>query len=217
MPGSGGFQVRAQDLPAGSHELRVAVYDRARLPHQVLMEASEQLRTILRKAGATVDIVLGNPGDEDASLFTYVALPPGRERQAACDARRDIALTIIGASPPSLPATVLGMSSPFARTGLNVRLFNDHIREAADSHGAPYVMVLSYAMAHEIGHVLLRSSRHSSWGLMSSIWTAHEYALMDRGGLLFFTGEEAAKIVANLGGRGCPNVERGPAWAGKSR
>jgi len=89
------------------------------------------------------------------------------------------------------------MSSPFAPFGLNVRIFDDHIREAALQHDLSGTIVLSYAMAHEIGHVLLRSCSHGQQGIMSPIWTKREYDRMN-GDALVFSDDEAMKMSANL-------------------
>jgi hypothetical protein len=150
-----------------------------------------------------LDIAVGHPNDQAAS-FTYVPTPDmNHVKEAACHALREIRVEIVRSSPAGLSNGVLGMSSPFARAGVNVRLFSDHIEQGAYRHGRPYSSVLSYAMAHEIGHVLLRSVSHPAAGIMSSVWTAREYSQMDRGPLLF-TSDEVKEIISNLGGIGCP-------------
>lgn len=189
----------------GSGELRITVYDKAHLPREVLSAALDRLRLILQHARIASHPVLGNLADPEASLFMYVALPSyAEEPPMACGARRGIALKIVDASPGSLQEGVLGMSSPFAAFGLNVLLFNDHIRQAAVLHGLSQTMVLSYAMAHEIGHVLLMSGFHGPAGLMSSIWTKHEYQQM-AAGTLAFSDEEARTMSANLRAPVCHN------------
>jgi hypothetical protein len=207
---AGGWQLAAQNLVTASDEVRVTIYDQAHLPHRVIQNAFDQLRLTLRRAGIALDAVVGDPAAEEASLFRYVTPPPhGKEQQAICGARRDIALKIVEASPTGLQETVLGMSSPFAPAGLNVRLFNDHIREAASRHNRPYAIVLSYAMAHEIGHVLLRSDSHAPWGIMKSVWTEYEYAQMSDAGLMSFTDHDAKAMLLNLRGMRCPTPDGG--------
>jgi hypothetical protein len=185
--------------------LKITIYDWANIPRAILLDAVKQLRFIFRQASIGVDVAVGDPDAEDATLFTYVPWPPmGQAKEAACQALRDLRVKIAGSSPAGLNNTVLGMASPFARTGLNVRLFSDHIGQAADRHGNRYATVLAYAMAHEIGHVLLRSGGHRARGIMSAVWTSYEYSQMDRGGLLLFTGDEVKEILQNAGGSGCP-------------
>ena len=157
--------------------------------------------------------VLGNLADPEASLFMQVAPPADRgEPGTACGARRDIALKIVHSSPGTLGEKVLGMSSVYAAFGLDVRLFNDHIREAALRQELSYTIVLAYAMAHEIGHVLLRSDFHGRSGIMSSTWTKREYAQITIG-TFAFSGEEAKTMAANLRAPVCLEPERLPTWA----
>ncbi len=186
--------IMAMALAASCHaELKITVYDGADLPREVVLDALDRLRAILEKAGIGSRPVLGNPAEPDASLFLYVAVP------MASGARRDIALKIVHSSPLSLPQGVLGMSSPFAPAGLNVRVFDDHVQEAAERHGVEHGLVLSYAMAHEIGHVLMQSGGHSSRGIMSAVWKKEEYARMAQGGL-GFSNEDALRIRSWSGG-----------------
>lgn len=183
---------------AASDELRITVYDEAHLPREVLLDAMDRLRLILRQAKIASHLVLGDPAAPEASLFMYVSVPSeGEKPQIGGGARRNIALKIVGTSPGSLAHEVLGMSSPLAPFGLNVRIFNDHIREVALQHDLSDTIVLSYAMAHEIGHVLLRSGSHGPQGIMSRIWTKREYDQMDRG-ILLFSDDEATMVSANL-------------------
>ena len=191
-------------LDAG--DLEMTVYDQANLPHDTLVTALQQLRLILHRAGITVRVDPGNLSDEEASLFVYA--PPPRNAGTACSARPDIALKIVAASPPGVPETVLGVSSPFTRVGINVRLFNDHIREAASRHNRPYAIVLSYAMAHEIGHVLLRNITHDSRGIMSAVWTEQEYSRMHVDGNMYFPEDEAKSMLSDILRTSCRTSDR---------
>jgi hypothetical protein len=208
-------QVQAETLIAASAELRITIYDKALLPREVLVNALDGLRLILQQAKIRSRFVLGDLDDSEASLFMYAAPPPdGRKGATVCGARRDIAIEMIAASPRSLRESVLGMSSPFADFGLSIRIFDDHIREAAARNGSPHSTVLAYAMAHEIGHVLLRSSAHTRWGIMSGIWTENEYTQM-ADGVLLFSAEAAKTMKANLRTPICPALDRRPTSARK--
>lgn len=193
-----------------SDQLRITIYDGAHLSREVVLDALHRLRVILGNAKVVSNPVLGNADDPEASLFMYADMPSsGDEPGIGCRARRDIAVKIVESSPKSLPKTVLGMSSPYAESGLNIRVFNDHISEAALGHDLPYTIVLSYAMAHEIGHVLLKNGKHSHCGIMSSIWTGLEYEQMARSGLVF-SGDEVKIMSANLRVPVCQKPDRGP-------
>lgn len=206
-----GWILPARTPEADSNLLRITVYDAAHAPREVMQRVFASLCAILHEAGITAQMTEGDLEADEASRFTYVSLPgTGAESEASCHARRDIALKIIALSPPGVHETVLGMSSPFADGGLNVRMFNDHVVEAASRHRRPYAAVLACAIAHEIGHVLLRSGSHEMHGLMSGVWTEHEYAHMGSDALLFFTGEEAGAMLANLRGAGCASQRSAP-------
>jgi len=206
---------RPEVLSAGTgpNRLRITIYDDARLPREILADAFDRLQVILQQAKIASHPVLGDRADPEASLFMYIATPSaGEESRIGCGARRDIALKIVGSSPKSLAQDVLGMSSPFVAFGLNVRMFNDHIREAALRYNLPHAAVLAYAMAHEIGHVLLRSGSHGSGGIMSGVWTAREYQQIAQGALVFSDGE-AMRMWTNLLTPACPKPDRRPTWA----
>jgi hypothetical protein len=150
--------------------------------------------------------VTGVPGAPEASLMIYEPLRTGHELELGCRARRDIALDILPGAIPGVKKQVLGMAQPLSRTGLNVRIYDDHIREAAARENRSYAIVLSYAMAHEIGHVLLRSNTHIGRGLMSDIWTSREYDWMGKEALFFTTGD-SHKMRVTLSGTACSSVE----------
>ena len=113
-----------------------------------------------------------------------------------CRARQDIALKI-STNPAGLTKGALGMAHPLAASGLNARVFDDRIRAAAARWNRPYTLVLAHAIAHEIGHVLLRSDSHAARGLMGPVWSAYEYGWMDHG-LMFFTEEQSRTMRATL-------------------
>lgn len=195
-----------------SDELRITVYNEASLAPEVVRDALDRVRLILQSAKIISYTVVGNPADPEASLFVYSGTPTkGPEPGNACGARRDIALKIIGSSPKTLGKSMLGISSAYAVFGLNVKLFDDHIREAARQHDVPHAIVLSYAMAHEIGHVLLRRGFHGRRGIMSAIWTKREYEQISSG-LFSFSGEEAKTMSANLRVPVCAGPGRRPTW-----
>jgi hypothetical protein len=194
-------------LAAGDAEqLQITVYDKAQLPRQVHTTVANEVRRILRVAGISLEWIAGDPKTPEASVMIYQSSRRGRELEDACGARRDIALDVLPVAPPALRSTVLGMAQPLARTGLNVRVFDDHVREASErEHRAPAI-VLAHVIAHEIGHVLLRSNVHNRRGLMSEVWTKHEYEWMEKG-ILLFTADESRKMGMTLNRATCRTLE----------
>jgi len=195
---------------ASAEQLQITVYDKAHLPKEVREAAFYDLRCIFRQSRIDLLLIPGDPAAAEASLLTYPAPPRrGGEQEAVCRARRDIALDIIPVAPPGLKRAALGMVQPLAHKGLNVRIFDDRVRDAAWRQSRPHPAVLAHVMAHEIGHVLLRSSAHSHHGLMSSVWTEHEYDWMAKA-LMFFTGGQSQEMRANLSRSRCPDAEALP-------
>jgi hypothetical protein len=190
-------------VPAQADQLRITVYDQTHLSKPVSEAVFDLLLRVLRQAGIDVELVSGDLAAPEASLITSPGAPRrGSERATACRARRDIALEIVATTPSFRKDTMLGMAVPLATEGLNARVFDDHVRDAASRQNRDYTTVLAHAMAHEIGHVLLRSGAHTQRGLMSSVWTDFEYGWMTRG-LMLFTGDQGKAMRASLSGAGC--------------
>ena len=187
---------------ACAEQLRIAVYGHENLPAN---EIASGLRRIFRQSGFDIVWEAGLPNAEEASVMLYAGTPAkGRQQEALCRARRDIALSVLPVAPPGLNKTVLGMSQPLAPAGLNIRVFDDRVREVARSHNVAYPIVLAHVIAHEIGHVLLRSREHAGHGLMGDVWTGQEYDGLARGSLSF-TAKQLNGMRATLAGTGCPD------------
>ena len=60
--------------------------------------------------------------------------------------------------------------------GAHVQLFYDRITEAGDS--ALLSRLLAHVLVHEITHILQRSSRHSTHGIMKARWDREDYVQM---------------------------------------
>jgi hypothetical protein len=95
-------------------------------------------------------------------------------------------------APSSLPHA-LGFSLPHARRGTQVWIFYDRVEKLSESVHAPLYIVLGHSIAHEIGHMLLGSSEHSSAGLMQAVLTRKSWRLAAMG-LLSFSADEARRI-----------------------
>jgi hypothetical protein len=189
---------------ASAAQLRITVYNQALLAKEVSRQAFDDVRKILKASGVDIQLMDGDPRAEEAMLITYPEPPRrGGELEAACLARRDIALEIVAEAPLGRKASVLGTAQPFARKGLNVRVFADRIAAAADRQNRSYSSVLAHVMAHEIGHVLLRTNDHSdAYGLMAPVWTDWEYGQMGRG-LMFFNRSQSQAMHVGLEGVNC--------------
>ena len=92
-----------------------------------------------------------------------------------------------------IPATVLpgalGYSLPFAHRGAHVVIYYDRVEALTRSLNMSASVVLGHAMAHELGHVLLGSSEHTSGGLMQACWTPATWRLASAGLMVFDRAE----------------------------
>ena len=195
---------------ATATDLRITIYNQAGLKPDIVDAASDFLKRIFRQSGIDVQLRLGDPNSEEGHLFTYPNPPrPGQENQASCHARRDVALEIRDVPAHGVRSSILGIAQPLARKGLNTMVFSGRIQHAALRANRAFEAVLAHAIAHEIGHVMLRSSVHAKGGLMSSHWGDSEYGRLANGGLLF-NRDESRKILSTLRGDGCFSVSSIP-------
>jgi hypothetical protein len=122
---------------------------------------------------------------------------------AACAARPSISLRIAAHAPPDNDARELGFSLPFAPEGVNVVVYFDRVLALSQVTGVPLSVLLAHAIAHEIGHVLLKTEKHSSSDLMTGTWRTPEFARMRQRELLF-NRSQSMQIRDNLERRHCP-------------
>ena len=81
--------------------------------------------------------------------------------------------------------------------GMTANVCAGRAREMAEARHVPEGLLLGHLMAHEVGHLLLGSSRHSVKGLMHIPWQGKELQMMSQGAMLFTSGE-AERIRAQV-------------------
>ena len=84
-------------------------------------------------------------------------------------------------------------------------VFADRVAAVARSSSVDARRLLGYAIAHEIGHLLLDDSRHSDAGLMRAIWSGVELR-RNRTTDWRFTGAEAETMRSAVNARTAPTV-----------
>ena len=93
----------------------------------------------------------------------------GLHVESSSSGERPCLVLKIGRDVPSMAyGGALGFAVPFARFGIDVEIIYQRVENEAESMGVAADTLLAYTMAHEIGHVLLRSSAHSASGLMQA-------------------------------------------------
>jgi hypothetical protein len=84
------------------------------------------------------------------------------------------------AAPARTDSEILAAAMPFE--GSTIRIFYDHVRGAERK---PSAEKLGYVMAHEIGHMLEGTVRHSREGIMKARWSRQDAGPMFTGALGF--------------------------------
>jgi hypothetical protein len=105
---------------------------------------------------------------------------------------------VIRIMPKSGPGTAeLGVASvdPSGRATVIATIYYDVVRRVASRTGLEEPALLGRAMAHEIGHLLLRAPGHSGSGLMRPLWTDAELAANRRADWAF-SDEESRQLHA---------------------
>jgi hypothetical protein len=159
--------------------------------------------TDLDKARATAKAILERAGVELrwCALSSASTRPP---HAMVCDATpelQDIAVRITAAGARDVRGS-LGYSfvDVDQRAGSLATVFADRVQELALHAGANMATLLGRATAHEIGHLLLGTSKHSTVGLMRSHWLALELR-RDLQWDWLFSGRDGAEMRRRLAAR----------------
>ena len=142
------------------NEVTVDLIDAASLPARYLEQATRSAGRILLTTGTTI-YWRRYPGDLPSSFTGSRAVSPSY----------DLRLRIASQAPGSLPSRTLAYSLPLVRTGTSVTIFYDRVKRVSKEVEIDSPSILGLVIAHEIGHILLRSTKHSSNGIMRSPWT----------------------------------------------
>jgi hypothetical protein len=161
--------------------LHIWIGNQTTVPLAVLAAAKENVETLLRAADVQV-LWTENPAQTPHVLVALIA----PEERAKYLKVRD---------PEALGATFRADDGP----GGTVYVLFERVVRAASSHRTDTALVLAYALAHEIGHALLRRG-HATAGIMRAAWEDQEFRLM-RGCDLRFSSREAADIRRALESR----------------
>jgi hypothetical protein len=133
--------------------LAVRVYDNTGVPPDARASALAVVHAILKDAGIAVTW----REDDDAPT------PAG------------VIVRIVTAPAEALPGP-LGFSliDVERRSGTLATVYADRVTKLAELSGADPGQLLGRAIAHEIGHLLLGTTRHADRGLMRGVWTSVE-------------------------------------------
>ena len=183
--------MRAQSESDGAATVTVLVYNFVGTPSAVLAAAERHAGKILQIAGARVDWV--HCPNEDNVLYAEEPCRRGWALQTP-------GLCLVSGANKFQSAEFGYTTIPVYSTIYYRQIASRVHRDDADSD---LPVLLGCVIAHELGHLLLHSARHSATGIMQPGWGSAQIHQALTGKLLF-TGEEAtriqnqARILANL-------------------
>jgi hypothetical protein len=164
---------------AGRPTVVVAVFDHAGVSSEELSQAKNHVSHIYRDVG--VEVLWTDEAAKDAS------------------GRFVIRLMIRRTAPrPRMMGKALGDSHGTEGTAF---VYRDQVLDVAGARHLEVGTLLAYAMAHEMGHLLLPYPSHAVTGIMHTDWDGADFAQMS-GGTLRFTLAEATAIrtrASNVG------------------
>jgi hypothetical protein len=152
------------------------------------------------------DAGVASPGQRAAAIRTAAAIVEEagliadwrdcseRLSQPSCQQPRrprDLIVRIMPTSPSRATGADAGFRlgvavlDPGTRVGEMATIFHDQVRAVADRTGVDCGELLGRALAHEVGHLLLREMGHSRNGLMRAVWTDAELTSNRREDWLF--------------------------------
>jgi hypothetical protein len=173
--------------------IKVRVHNYTRAPRRVLAKAQKEGYRIFEHVGLQVLWVECPLSSRDLDTFPECREPlglTGFDLNIVPHAMTDL-LTI--------SETTLGLTpmSAEGERGSVAYIFYDHVVTQAKVMLQFLPTILGYAIAHEIGHRLLRTTGHSPNGIMRAQWTPGDLRSAALGELLF-TPEESELIRAEL-------------------
>jgi len=165
--------------------LQIYVRNFGRVPDDIMSVAKEELHKVFREihieimwTDIPVDIVNGAVGQFNVQVLARSTFKDPSRRAA------------------------LGSVQRTNRGTQSVHVFYDRIQEFQQaSRGSTdrktvTGRILAYAIAHELGHVLLKSMTHSSKGIMRAKWESSD--IEDSAGTMFFASSEGDVIRKQL-------------------
>jgi hypothetical protein len=176
-----------------NRQITVRIYDYAQVPRQVLEGAKREATSVLRKTGI-----------ETVWLDCYVN---GYE-SPACDrflVATELVIRIL--RPPKATRAALRHNTCGIAVlpkngggGTYATVFYDGLEEVAKGQRLRQKLVLGHTLAHEMGHLLLGSTRHSRQGIMRAVLSSNDWYLAGMGWLVF-TPRQAKRLRAQVGAR----------------
>jgi hypothetical protein len=178
----------ATTVSAQSHAVQVQIYDYAELKPGTLHDLVALTEKVLVDAGVLVHVKLcrGN-----------LALPCESQPQGV----RCLMLRVVAGEPKRMSNVrrpPLGQSFADYRGGTYASVFLERVQDAAAEGNVPWVIVLAYAVVHEVGHLLLGDQAHTARGVMKASWDRKDYEAMSQNHFQF-SQEQVGELATQYG------------------
>jgi hypothetical protein len=141
--------------------LGVRIYDTAGVSAKDLETARVTVQLAMQRA--SIEVIWQNCSDTTV---------PGGSCNAPAGAR-EVAVRLVAAAGEPIAPTTLGYSVVDVQThaGTLATVFEDRVSALARRTDFDAGRLLGFAIAHEIGHLLLGTSAHAPCGLMRAVWS----------------------------------------------
>jgi len=177
----------ANTVSAQTSALQVQVYDYAGLSPAALHSFITRTQEILASSGVSLEVDACARGAAPCESHT------GSSRQVVI---RVVADT--GKNMKNVRWEKLGMSVADHDGGTYATVFLKPAEEKASDANLPRSIVLAYAAAHEIGHLLLGDQAHTPRGLMKATWDTNDFQAMAQNGF-HFSPEQTRELAGRYG------------------
>jgi hypothetical protein len=173
-------------IASAANTLTVRYYNEAGIPGKALASAVGTANLAMRTAGIQVHWLdcyatpedCREAGDRALAVTFTVARPSEAGGGSLVNAGFSMGYSL-------LPENGAG--------GVYAKVMWNRVIAYAQAVDAPAAAVLGHVIAHELGHLLLNTGRHSHHGIMKAVWTGSGKSLL-AGGRLAFQGHEAAAM-----------------------
>jgi hypothetical protein len=184
----------AETLSAQTSAVQLQVYDYADLNPGSLHKVLALTQQILGDAGLSVDTKVCR-GTQAAPCESQIV-----------GARYLVIRLVAGGSKTkdTVLHPQLGQSMADREGGTYSSLFLERIKDTAAEANVPWDIVLAYAAAHEVGHLLLGSEAHTARGVMKAHWGREDFEAMNQHHLSFI--DQQARQLASRYGRSVSNA-----------
>ncbi|MCI0356060.1 MAG: hypothetical protein L0099_13640, partial [Acidobacteria bacterium] len=183
----------------GSEEnlrITVRVHDYVQVENELMAGAQKEAARILANAGI------------ETEWLSCAVVQPEAGGHAACErpfGRNELLMRIVPeAMAAKLPFRDITLGFAFlpeeGGRGFLGGVFYHKVERMARETGTDGYQILAHVLAHEIGHLLLRTVKHGHTGLMRANWGPNDLELARRG-LLPFTPKESARLRAEVRAR----------------